>query len=223
MAMKPEFWLQRWDENKIGFHLDEENPHLIKNWPQLGVAPGSRVFVPLCGKSVDLRWLAEQGYFVEAIELSDSAIEQFFNEQGIEYQRQQQGDWIVFESEHIRIWCGDFFHLMAEQLGPIDAVYDRASLIALPSELRSDYVSQLMSLVGPVPQLLVVLDYPQQQMSGPPFSVVNDEVITLYRDFYETDKIVVNRTDVLPEHAHFADRGLTSLFECVYLMQVSKK
>ncbi len=221
--MKPEFWLQRWEENKIGFHLDEVNPHLIEHWPSLGIGPGFRVFVPLCGKSVDLSWLAEQGYFVEAIELSENAIEQFFAEQGIDYQREQKGDWLVFESDQIRIWCGDFFQLATEQLGPIDAVYDRAALIALPEELRANYVNKLLTLVGPVPQLLVTLDYPQQQMSGPPFSVPKNEVANLYRDHFDIDRLLTIKVDVLADHAHFADRGLTSLFECVYLMQVSKK
>ncbi len=221
--MKPEFWLQRWEENKIGFHLDEVNPHLDKHWIKLGIGPGFRVFVPLCGKSVDLRWLAEQGNFVEAVELSEAAIQQFFTEQEIDYQRQQHGEWIVYQSDQIRIWCGDFFQLTAEQLGPIDAVYDRAALIALPSELRRDYVNHLVNLVGPVPQLLVTLDYPQQQMAGPPFSVAKDEVLNLYQDHIDIDKILTIQTDVLPEHGHFADRGLTSLFECVYLMQVLKK
>ena len=221
--MEPEFWLQRWEDNKIGFHLDQVNPYLIKHWPQLGIGPGFRVFVPLCGKSVDLRWLAEQGHFVEAVELSESAVEQFFTEQEIDYQREQKSNWVVFESDQIRIWCGDYFHLTAQQLGPIDVVYDRAALIALPEELRRHYVNQLIKLVGPVPQLLVTLDYPQQQMSGPPFSVPKDEVVKLYRDHFDIDKILTIQTDVLPDHAHFADRGLTSLFECVYLMQVPKK
>ncbi len=221
--MKPEFWLQRWKENQIGFHLDEVNPHLIEYWLQLDIKPGGRVFVPLCGKSIDLNWLTEQGYFVEAVELSESAIEQFFTEQAIDYQRRQQGDRIVFESERIRIWCGDFFHLTAEQLGSIDAIYDRAALIALPPELRIKYVNHLMNIVGQVPQLLVTLDYPQQQMSGPPFSVPETEVFNLYRDHTDIDTISTNKADILSEHAHFVDRGLTSLFECVYLMQVSRK
>lgn len=231
--MEPAFWKQRWLENKIGFHLDEVNPYLIEHWPRLGVPPPARIFVPLCGKSVDMTWLASQGYDIEAVEISHLAIEQFFVEQGIACEYLNSDGWDCYSSKpengqgQIRIWCGDFFELTSEQLGPIDGVYDRASLIALPVEMRSAYVEKLLALTGPVPQFLITLSYDQSQMAGPPFAVLQSEVNQLYRDAYgEQGGELPGPTveiDVLPSHGHFAERGLTALSESVYLLQVSKK
>jgi thiopurine S-methyltransferase len=227
-SMEPEFWHQRWQENKIGFHLNEVNPYLVDHWQDLGVLPGARVFVPLCGKTLDMRWLAEQGYLVEAVEVSEIAIEQFFTEQGIAFERQTSGDWITYQADSIRIWCGDFFKLPPQQiaspkLGPIEAIYDRAALIALPEVMRSTYVRKLLEITGVVPQLLITLEYDQSQMTGPPFSVSPKEVSELYRDSYGEIPGPIKRTDVLAEEARFAERGLGELFENIYLLQVPKK
>ena len=219
--MEPEFWRQRWQENKIGFHLDAVNPSLIEHWPALGIKPGARVFVPLCGKTMDMAWLVTQGYVVEAVELSELAIEQFFAEQGLAYERQEADGWVSYRSERLRIWCGDFFELAAPQLGQIDAVYDRAALIALPLELRGRYVQKLLSLTCNAPQFLITLSYDQSQMSGPPFSVRESEVNALYRHAYGELTGPDARNDVLASHGHFAERGLTALHECVYLLQES--
>ena len=225
--MEPAFWRQRWQANKIGFHLEEVNPYLIEHWPRLAIAEGARVFVPLCGKSVDMRWLQEQGYQVEAIELSELAIEQFFAEQGLDCERDESDGWLSFKAANLRIWCGDFFELSKEQIGPIDAVYDPAALIALPEEMRRAYVQQLLTLTGPVPQFLITLSYDQGQMQGPPFAVSNSEVNVLYQAAYGEITGPDVEIDVLPSHGHFATRGLTGLHECVYLLpagtQVSKK
>lgn len=221
--MEPEFWRQRWQENQIGFHLDAVNPSLIKHWPGLAVKPGARVFVPLCGKTVDMAWLVAQGYVVEAIELSELAIEQFFSEQSLAFERQEVDGWVSYRAENIRIWCGDFFELTTQQLGQIDAVYDRAALIALPLELRGRYVQKLLSLTRSAPQFLITLSYDQGQMSGPPFSVSNSEVNELYRHAYGELTGPDAENDVLASHGHFAERGLTALHECVYLLQLSKK
>lgn len=223
--MEPEFWRQRWQENKIGFHLDEVNPYLIEHWPRLEVTSGARVFVPLCGKSMDMAWLAAQGYEVEAIEVSELAIEQFFDEQGLPYERQEVDEWVAYRSASatgsVRIWCGDFFKLESQQIGPIDVVYDRASLIALPPEMRSQYVQKLLELTGPVPQFLITLSYDQGQMQGPPFSVEHAEVNELYEQAYGHLSGPDVEIDVLPSHGHFAARGLTALHECVYLLPIS--
>ena len=223
--MEPEFWRQRWQENKIGFHLEEVNPYLIEHWPRLAIKPGARVFVPLCGKSMDMAWLTAQGYEVEAVEVSELAIERFFEEQGLPYERKEEGQWVAYRSGNgagsVRIWCGDFFNLEAQQLGPIDVVYDRASLIALPPEMRSQYVQKLLELTGSVPQFLITLSYNQSQMSGPPFSVEHAEVDELYQQAYGNVTGPSVEIDVLPSHGHFAARGLTALKECVYLLPVS--
>ena len=221
--MDPAFWRQRWQDNKIGFHLEEVNPYLIEHWPRIDIKPPATVFVPLCGKTMDMRWFLEQDYRVEAIEISELAIEQFFLEQDLEFEIHETDGWRAYSYEGLRIWCGDFFELEQHQLGHIDAVYDRASLIALPVDLRQRYVKKLIELIGAPPQFLITLSYDQSQMAGPPFAVEHAEVNALYSAAYGEIAGPDVEIDVLPSHGHFAARGLTALLECVYLLQVSKK
>jgi len=220
--MDANFWLERWQQNQIGFHRDGVNPYLERYWTGLGVTPPARVLVPLCGKSVDLRWLMDQGYQVEGVELSRLAIEAFFAEQGLSAQQSEQGAWQVWECENLRLWCGDFFQLGEAQLGVIDAVYDRAALIALPPEMRPRYAQQLHNLAGDAACLLITLDYPQAEMSGPPFAVSPAEVAQLYQAAYHGTEPVVSE-DVLADNAHLRERGLGRLEEAVYRLQVRKK
>lgn len=220
--MEPDFWHERWQQNKIGFHQGEVNPYLRQHWEELGVPAPARILVPLCGKSLDLMWLKQQGYTVEGVELSELAVRAFFEEQGMTARHSQQGAFQVWESDGIRLWCGDFFSLEPGMLGPVDAVYDRAALIALPAPMRRKYVRQLQNLVGAVPHLLVTLEYPQTKMDGPPFSVDQAEVDSLFSDrFSGTMPHALH--DVLSESLHLQERGLDRLNECVYLLQVRKK
>lgn len=220
--MEPDFWHQRWQENKIGFHQDEVNPYLRQFWPDLGLSAPARILVPLCGKSLDLIWLMQQGYAVEGVELSELAVRAFFEEQGIEAQQSQQGEFQVWQSEGLRLWCGDFFKLTPAQLGPIDAVYDRAALVALPADMRQRYVQHMQTLVGEVPHLLITLEYPQAQMDGPPFSVEQMEVEALFGERYR-GTASHHCDDILSENDHLQKRGLQRLNECAYLLQVRKK
>lgn len=220
--MEPEFWHERWRQNQIGFHQGEVNPYLEKFWAKLGLSAPARILVPLCGKSLDLVWLQQQGYQVEGVELSELAVRAFFEEQGLTPRRHKQGDWDVWESDGVRLWCGDFFQLDAATLGPIDAVYDRAALIALPAPMRQQYVRHIQSLGGAVPHLLVTLEYPQDKMDGPPFCVAQAEVQALFGERYHgTTPLACN--DVLAETPQLRQRGLDRLNECVYLLQVRKK
>jgi thiopurine S-methyltransferase len=214
--MEPGFWHQRWASNQIGFHEGQVNAYLARHYAHLGLAPGETVFVPLCGKSVDLRWLADQGAHVVGVELSPIAVESFFVEQGLTPRTSQEGAFVIWESGPIRLLCGDYFALTPAHLVGVQAVYDRAALIALPPERRAAYVAQLDQLL-PVARrtLLVTLEYLQEQMQGPPFSVPEREVRTL---FAGADIKRLGAQDVLADHPRFRDKGLTRLLECAYLI-----
>lgn len=175
--MHEDFWQARWARDEIGFHLDEVNPYLLRYWSQLSAQPGERVLVPLCGKTLDLRWLAAQGLQVLGVELSRKAIEDFFVEQGLQPQIEEQGAFVHFRAEAIELWCGDFFALTAADVEQCHLFYDRAALIALPLEMRQRYVAHLQAILPQVCRgLLVTLDYPQEQMNGPPFAVPAEQV-----------------------------------------------
>lgn len=212
--MEADFWRNRWENNLTGFHLDEVNLHLKENWAALNVKPGMRIFVPLCGKSLDLIWLANQGYEVVGIELSPLAVEAFFAENNLKVERTHVAGLEYWQSESISLFCGDFFALTAETLGQIDAVYDRASLIALPQAMRQDYAAKLTEICQSAPKLLVTLEYDQSKMDGPPFSVSEDEVRALYQANYQIKQL--SAQDVLGDNAKFREKGLDFMNECIY-------
>ncbi|MGH8408361.1 MAG: thiopurine S-methyltransferase, partial [Pseudomonas sp.] len=141
--MEPGFWHERWARNQTGFHLPEVNPYLLRHWPGLGVANGAQVLVPLCGKSLDLVWLASIGHRVIGVELSEKAVEEFFSEQELMPQVSQRGAFKVFQAGSIELWCGDFFALDAGAVVGCTALYDRAALIALPPLMREQYAAHL--------------------------------------------------------------------------------
>ena len=215
--MEPEFWHQRWTSNQIGFHEGQVNAYLARHYPQLGLAPGETVFVPLCGKSVDLRWLADQGAHVVGVELSLIAVESFFAEQGLTPRTSKEGAFAVWESGPIRLLCGDYFALAPADLAGAHIVYDRAALIALPPERRAEYVAHLDRLLpGARRTLLVTLEYPQEQMQGPPFSVAEREVYTLFASA-RIERL--GAQDVLADNPRFREKGLTRLLECAYRIE----
>ena len=171
--MQPEFWHDRWRKGQIGFHQSTVDKRLQQYWLDLELATDSPVFVPLCGKSLDMLWLRERGHSVAGIDLSAVALEiSFCMEHGIAAKRRTLGDLEVYETADLQLYCGDFFALTAKVLGSVVAVYDRAALIAWKPEQRAAYVAQMTELTSPGTQtLLITLEYAQTQMTGPPFSV----------------------------------------------------
>ncbi|AHL33030.1 thiopurine S-methyltransferase [Pseudomonas brassicacearum] len=212
--MEPEFWHKRWSSNQIGFHLPEVNPYLQRFWPQLGLAQGSRVLVPLCGKTLDLLWLAHQGYSVLGVELSEKATVDFFLEHQLEPSVDEEGAFKVFRAGNIEIRCGDFFALGAQEVAGCTALYDRAALIALPVSMRERYAAHLQNILPECVGLLITLDYDQAQMPGPPFSVGDDEVQRLLGDAWRLE--VLQEQDVLGESWKFLQAGVTRLDERAY-------
>jgi len=182
--MDASFWHNRWQRNQTGWHEQAVNPLLIAHFPSLNFAPGSRVFVPLCGKSLDLGWLLSCGYTVAGAELSELAATQLFAELGIEPSISAVGKLRLFRGEKIDIFVGDLFDLSREVLGPVDAVYDRAALVALPEPMRAQYTAHLKTITALAPQLVIGYEYDQTVVAGPPFSVTPDELHRHYSDNY---------------------------------------
>ena len=220
--MEAAYWHNRWDNGLVGFHMDDVNPYLQKYWPVLDIQPGQKVFVPLCGKSVDMLWLAGQGYEVMGIEISPVAIETFFNDSGLVPEVSREGDFEVFKAGNITLYCGDFFSFSAEMMADVDAIYDRASLVALPADMRQQYAAHLQSLCehNRAPILLVSLFYDQQLLQGPPFSVPENEIHDLYQFRYQQRKLC--SCEVIEDNTRFKDKGLDSLVESVYLLSAKK-
>ena len=215
--MEPRFWQERWRTGRIGFHQPGTDRSLEAHWPRLELAEGSRVFVPLCGKSLDLLWLRDRGHYVTGIELSATAVEAFFLENGVAARRRVKGDLDIFETERIRLIRGDFFVLTPTLLGPAEAVYDRAALISWTPALRERYVEHLASLLAPATRMLLIsLEYPQSQMAGPPFSVTREDIMRLYSPQFRIEEIA--RQDILASEARLRSAGLTELFEVCYLL-----
>ncbi|MEO1295655.1 MAG: thiopurine S-methyltransferase [Cyanobacteria bacterium J06636_16] len=179
------FWLQRWEENNIAFHKSEANPLLVKHFKALSLAEGSRIFLPLCGKTLDIAWLLSNGYRVAGAELIEMATEQLFVELGVEPKILEAGNVKHYSVENIDIFVGDIFQVSSKMLGPVDAIYDRAALVALPEAVRDRYTAHLMAITGIVPQLLISYEYDQTLMAGPPFSISYEEVNRHYGERYD--------------------------------------
>jgi len=217
--MEADFWHARWRENQIGFHEGTYNRYLVKHWDSLGISAGGRVFVPLCGKSLDMIWLAERGHAVVGCELSEIAVESFFDEAGLTPTRAIDGPVERWRAGSIEILLGDFFKLDRDLIGAFDAVYDRASLVAFPETMRLAYVEALAGLMAPgTSMLLLTLEYPQAEMEGPPFSVPEAEIGYLFDSVAEV-ALLESVTDAFADFPQFRQRGLSRLGEKVYQLR----
>lgn len=179
--MNSDFWIKKWQDGEIRFHQSQFHPELVKYAGQFRPGP---ILVPLCGKSLDMHYLASRGHSVIGVELSPIACRNFFEEAHIPFIEKPAKGFILFESEAITLWCGDFFQLPQQVWDKVSGVYDRAALIALPEELRPKYAAE-MARRGPkhLEILLITLEYPEGSVQGPPFSVSTPEVEELFHPF----------------------------------------
>ncbi|MEE4278440.1 MAG: thiopurine S-methyltransferase [Halieaceae bacterium] len=211
--MEPDFWNKRWQAGQIGFHAPDVHWALSSHWPSLGHPVDQPVLVPLCGKSLDLRWLAERGHAVTGIELNSTAVSDFFREwQRLPRSLTRDSSLMRgFEADGVQLWQGDFFDFQTEQRYP--SFYDRAALIALPAAMRSDYARKLRACLDHAATgLLVTLEYDQNLKDGPPFSVSFEEVDSM-AGFHAAP---LERRDVLGESPKFRQSGVDRLYETVY-------
>ncbi|MGB0683348.1 MAG: thiopurine S-methyltransferase [Magnetovibrionaceae bacterium] len=187
--MEADFWHQRWQGNQIAFHEQGGNELLARFFGHFNLAQGKRIFVPLCGKSKDIGWLLSKGYRVCGAELSELAVEALFADLGVDPTITETGSLRHYQVEGLDIFLGDIFALTGEQLGSVDAIYDRAALVALPDDMRRDYAAHLVAITGAARQFLISFTYDQSLLPGPPFSVPEDMVRSLYSGAYEIDRL----------------------------------
>lgn len=211
----PEFWHSKWASNQIGFHLDDVNPLLIEHWHRTEPKREEKIFVPLCGKSEDLVWLATKHDQVHGVELSSIAVRSFFAEHFYTpLVIQLNAHHELYQFDELSIYTGDYFTAPVEAY---DIVYDRAALVALPEEMRKEYAERLKSLLNPGGRiLLVTLDYEQHEMAGPPFSVPQEEIERLFAEF-SVERL--HQDSANAQHPKRAKKGLSRFAEEVWLIK----
>ncbi len=214
--MERDFWHRRWNNNEIHFHQHQTSPYLEKYWHQLDIPNNSRVFVPLCGKSLDMLYLQQMGYDVVGAEIDEIAVSAFFDVNRLTAKKQNYTSYTTWESDSITIFHGDFFAI-SHEIKNISAIYDRASLVALPQPMKEKYSEHIASIAAPGCKiLLVTFEYPQQQMSGPPFAVHRDELEQLFPSFSIKH---LETIDVFEQYEPLAERGLQQLLESIYILE----
>jgi thiopurine S-methyltransferase len=215
--MRINFWINTWDNSNIGFHQADFHPALDKYWPEL--AAGTSVLVPLSGKSRDLLWLEERGLDVIGVEFVESAVLDFFRENELEWEETVQYGHRCFRvsNRNIRIFITDFIRFADDYNDqPIDTLYDRAALVALPEGMRAEYVAACEKLLTASPQgLLVTMEYEPLAMEGPPFSVPNAEVENLWNGRLT----LVEQVDMLSSMPRAISSGVERLDEYYWVFR----
>ena len=215
--MDHEFWHERWNNGQIAFHQHQPNETLQTIWPTLDLHATANVFVPLCGKSLDMLWLRQQGHHVTGVELSQLAVDALFQENNLERATERKGQFNISRSDGIEIWCGDFFALPNDLIANADVLFDRGALVALPAEVRPRYAAHLMKLLAPTRRmLLLTVEYNQQEMGGPPFSVTKDMVTDYYGSGFKIEQVTYQPVEDIPER--FRERGLTAMADAAYIL-----
>ena len=205
-----EFWHRRWQSQEIGWHREIYNDLLVKHWPKINAIERSNVLVPLCGKSLDMLWLAEQGYTIVGLEMVKHAVEAFFIENHFDFDSVEYGKHMKYSSQPFTIFQGDFFDLSTGFI-QADAWYDRAALIAIEPSKRKDYVNQIRKQTkSDAVGLLITFSYPQEQMQGPPFALQDDIVRDLFCEGFELELLEKIFLDDDKE------RGLTNISSSVF-------
>lgn len=216
--MEFEFWDNCWQRESQPFHLAEAHTFLVK-YVQQYFSADKRVFVPLSGKSIDLVFLSEQGYYPVGVEFNPKAVNRFIEENQLEFSSQtfsvdDDHELVRYHNHTMEVWLADFFDITSEQIGKFRQVYDRAAFIALPEAMRSDYAKHLKSMLAKdATLLLVTMDYVPDEMSGPPFHITLDEI---KQQFPEGRVEELCRCSLLDTHPRWKELELSRLDEVLY-------
>ncbi len=217
--MEISYWQSRWRNDKIGWHLDVVYPPLRKFWSQLSLKSQARILVPLCGRSQDMKWLAEQSCRVIGVEVSQKALQDFMELWDEEFTTDSSHGFTIYQSTSIELWQGDFMKIPENKIKPVDAIYDKAAIVALPENMRNEYAKKLLNLCNTHTQILLqTFEYKQDEMNGPPFSVDEKEISRLFGDRFSIT--LLHEQSLFDELSIFQRRGLSSyLVEKVFHLE----
>ena len=141
-------------------YLKKVDPILMKNIKQLTAGQSNlRIFVPMCGKTPDMLWLAEQGHAITGVEINARYIKAFFREADLEYTlRSEQFTATkkvnVYEAKgkDITLYQCDIFDYNVEVSGQFDAIWDQSAIPVVnekgPRQLKR-YTSLMQALLKP--------------------------------------------------------------------------
>jgi thiopurine S-methyltransferase len=212
------FWHNKWDINQIGFHLDYVHPLLKRNLELFQVSGVLKtIFIPLCGKTLDIGYLLSKNYSVVAVELSEIAVQAIFETLKLHAKISEWQGGKLYQAENLRIFVGDFFALSQADLGKVALVYDRAALVALPEAMRLEYAQHLAKITQYAAQLLITLDYDQAVAGGPPFAVSTEEVEALYGGTYPIQ--LIEEADIIEQEPRSKAKGLTAFYQRAYKLK----
>jgi thiopurine S-methyltransferase len=207
--MELSYWESRWNNDKTGFHMQDGYESLRTHWPSLSLPPEPNVLVPLCGKSLDMLFLKDQGANVTGIEISEKAVKSFFIEKELEFEISHYSDFTIYTSGKIQLWQGDFMKF-PESKANFHLIYDKAALVALPPKKRQPYANKLLELTQTDTKILLHhFIYPQDEMTGPPFSVSINEVNKYFSGHFSSYLLEENQIPS-KQFMPFRRRGLRS-------------
>lgn len=221
--MEISYWRSRWKNNNTGWHMDRVFPPLREYWHRLGLSRGATVLVPLCGKSLDMDWLLSRGHRVIGVEVSEDALRAVRERLGRSFEASSKGAFTRYRAPNIDLWCGDILKLRRRWLPSLDAMYDKAALIALPPDMRPGYAAHMRALLEPHSQILLnTFEYNPTEMNGPPFAVFEDELERLFGDRFAIS--LLQSRDLFAQLPNFHRRGLRSyLHEKIFRLSPGKQ
>jgi len=219
--MTKQYWLDKWQHNDIKFNQDDVNVYLQRYYSRFNLSKSELIFVPLCGKSIDMLWLMNKGHHVVGVELSSVACKAFFEDNHLAYQVKTRGSFITYFNDSITLYCGDFFELMPGLMGNIKSVYDRGAFIAFPPDMRGQYVAQLASLIAVGGKIIMnTIEYDERREEGPPYSASFKNIAQLYQSSFHINQLEQSVYEV-PEH--LKSQGLLTANHAVYLLTKHEK
>ena len=211
-------WFDRWKDNRIGFHQNEISPYLLKYAHKLN--KNNTVFVPLCGKSLDMLYLSDNFANVIGVELVKDACDAFVKENNLKATIKEKECFVDYKitnknKENIELLCGDIFDIKPKHIKQSIDIFDRASLVALDKEDRAKYAILMIELMSVGSKMLLVsLEYKQSERNAPPYSVDEQEIQELYANSCKIE--MLERVDIKPTSDRYSD--LSYMYASAYLI-----